>query len=132
VVALKAACRWFGYILPVCGNGQWWAHRHVAQIPRFAKSHWVCNYTQSVWDRHTSPSSTPCSNNWEVICLIEQHQAFAPVVWLGQNRVPHTWLLNTEPSGVDNRASDLDPLSGVGQMRVLHDLMSNLNITMSM
>jgi hypothetical protein len=28
-------------------NGQHWVHRHAAQIPRFAKSLRVCNYTQS-------------------------------------------------------------------------------------
>jgi len=39
--------------------------------------------------------------------LNEQRQAFARVVRLGQNRVPHTWLLNTGPGGYDDRASDL-------------------------
>jgi hypothetical protein len=61
--------------------------------------------------------------------LNEQHQAFARVVRLGQNRVPHTWLLNTEPNGYDNRASHLHQLSGVAQMRVLHGLMNRPNIT---
>jgi len=64
--------------------------------------------------------------------LNEQHQAFARVVRLGQNRVPHTWRLNTGPGGYDNRASDLPQLSGVAQMRVLHGLMSRPNITTSM
>jgi len=40
--------------------------------------------------------------------LNEQRQAFARVVWLGQNRVPHTWPLHTGPGGYDNRASDLN------------------------
>ena len=31
--------------------------------------------------------------------LNEQRQAFAQVFRLGQNRVPHTWLLNTGPNG---------------------------------
>jgi SNF2 family DNA or RNA helicase len=31
--------------------------------------------------------------------LNDQRQAFARVVLLGQNRVPHTWVLNTEPNG---------------------------------
>jgi len=61
--------------------------------------------------------------------LNEQRQAFAWVVRLGQNRVPCTWSSNTGPSGYDNRASDLHQLSGVGQMRVLHGLMSRPNIT---
>jgi len=61
--------------------------------------------------------------------LNEQRQVFARVVRLGQNRVPHTWLLNTGPSGYDNRASDLHQLSGVAQMKVLHGLMSRPNIT---
>jgi hypothetical protein len=64
--------------------------------------------------------------------LNEQHQAFAWVVRLGQNRVPHTWLLNTGPSGYDNRASALHQLSGVAQMRVLHGLMTRPNITTTM
>jgi len=56
-------------------------------------------------------------------CLLnEQRQAFARVVWLGQNRVPHTWLLNTGPGGYDNCASHLHQLSGVAQMRVLHSV----------
>jgi len=59
----------------------------------------------------------------------EQRQAFERVVRLGQNRVPHTWLLNTGPGGYDNCASDLHQLSGVAQMRVLHGLMSQPNIT---
>jgi hypothetical protein len=54
----------------------------------------------------------------------EQRQAFEQDVRLGQNRVPHTWLLNTGPGGYDNRASDLHQLSGVAQMSVLHGLMS--------
>jgi len=61
--------------------------------------------------------------------LNEQQQEFAQVVRLGQNRVPHTWLLNTEPIGYDNRASDLHQLSGVAPMTVLHGLMSQPNIT---
>jgi hypothetical protein len=64
--------------------------------------------------------------------LNEQRQAFARVVRLGQNRVPHTWLLNTGPNGYDNRASDLHQLSGVAQMRVLHGLMNRPNITTTM
>jgi len=64
--------------------------------------------------------------------LNEQHQAYAQVVQLGQNRVPHTWVLNTGPSGYVDRASDLHQLSGVAQMQVLHGLMSRPNITTSM
>jgi len=64
--------------------------------------------------------------------LNEPRQAFARVVRLGQNRVPHTWLLNTGPGGYDNRASELHQLSAVAQMRVLHGLMSRPNITSSM
>jgi len=56
--------------------------------------------------------------------LNEQRQAFARVVRLGQNRVPHTWLLNTGPNSYDNRASDLHQLSGVAQMRFLHGLVN--------
>jgi hypothetical protein len=64
--------------------------------------------------------------------LNEQHQAFARVVRLGQNRVPPMWLLNTAPSGYDNRAGDLHQLSVVAKMKDLHGLMSRLNITTSM
>jgi hypothetical protein len=64
--------------------------------------------------------------------LNEQRQAFARNVRLGQNSVPHTWLLNTGPNGYDNRASDLHQLSGVAQMRVLHGLMNRPNITTTM
>ena len=64
--------------------------------------------------------------------LNDQWQAFAWGVRLGQNWVPHTWLLNTGPGGCDNRACDLHQYSGVAQMRVLHSLMSWPNITMWM
>jgi len=64
--------------------------------------------------------------------LNEQRQAFERVVWLGQNRVPHTWLLNTGPGGYDIRVTDLDEHCGVAQMRVMHGLMSQQNITTSM
>jgi hypothetical protein len=64
--------------------------------------------------------------------LNEQQQGFARVVRLGQNRVPHTWLLNTGSNGYDNRASDLHQLSRVAQMRVLHGLMNRQNITTTM
>jgi hypothetical protein len=64
--------------------------------------------------------------------LNKQRQAFARVISLGQNRLPHTWLLNTGPGGYDNRASDLHELSGGAQMTVLHGLMSRPNITTSM
>jgi len=64
--------------------------------------------------------------------LNEQRQAFARVVQLGQNRVPHRRLLNTGPDGYGNRASDLHQLSGVAQMGVLHGLMNRPNITTMM
>jgi len=64
--------------------------------------------------------------------LNEQRQAFAWVVPPGQNRVPHTWVLNTGPSGYDNRASNLHQPSGVAQMGVLPGLMSWPNIMTSM
>ena len=64
--------------------------------------------------------------------LNEQCQAFTWVVQLGQNRVPHTWLLNTGPYGYDNRVSDLHQLSGVAQMRVQHGLMNRPNIMIMM
>jgi len=54
--------------------------------------------------------------------LNEQWQAFARVVRLGQNPVPHTLLLKTGPGGYDNHVSDLHQHTGVPQMRVLHGL----------
>jgi len=63
--------------------------------------------------------------------LNEQWQAFAPVVRLEQNRVPHTRLLNTGPAGDDNRASNLHQLSGVAQFRDLHGMISRPNVTTS-
>jgi hypothetical protein len=64
--------------------------------------------------------------------LNEQRQAFAQVVRLGQNRVPHTSLLNTGPGDYDHRASDPHQLSGVAQMQVLPVLMSRPTLTTSM
>jgi len=64
--------------------------------------------------------------------LNEQLQAFAQVFQLGQNRVPHSRLLKTGPNGYDHSASDLHQLSGVAQMRVLHGLMNQQNITTMM
>ena len=61
--------------------------------------------------------------------LSEQQQVFTQVVRLGQNRVPHTRLLNTGPGGYDNQATVLKQHSGVAQMKVLHGLMSRPNIT---
>jgi hypothetical protein len=59
----------------------------------------------------------------------KQHQELARVVRLGQNRVPQTVVLNMGPSGYDNRAGDLHQLSGVAQMKVLHGLISQPDIT---
>jgi hypothetical protein len=64
--------------------------------------------------------------------LNEQWQVFARGVRLGQNQVPHLWLLNPGPFGYDNCASDLHQLSGVAQMRVLHGLITGPNITRTM
>ena len=55
---------------------------------------------------------------------------FARVDWLGQNRVPHACLLNTDPGGYDNCGSGLHQCAGVVQMRVLQGLMSRRNIMM--
>jgi len=92
----------------------------------------VRNYTQSGWDRPQSHVSKPCGNNSEDLGVQWAVASLARVVRLGQNRVPHTWLLNTGPNGYDNRATDLHQLSGVGQMGVLHGLMNQPNITTTM
>ena len=54
----------------------------------------------------------------------EQRQAFARVLRLGHNRVPHAWLVNTGPDGYNNHASHLHQHYGVAQMRVQHGFMS--------
>ena len=64
--------------------------------------------------------------------LNEQHQVFARVVQLGQNRVPHTWLLNTGPGGYNNSMRNLQHNPAVAQMRLLHGLISGPSITTSM
>ncbi|KAF8515969.1 hypothetical protein BDD12DRAFT_770423 [Trichophaea hybrida] len=64
--------------------------------------------------------------------LNKQRQAFARVVRLGQNCVPHTWLLNTGPDAYDDRVSELNQRSGVAEMRVLHGLMNRPDITIDM
>jgi len=69
VVAHKAFCRQLGYILYVSGNGQQWVNRYAAQIPRFAKSLCVGNYTQSGWNRPQCHSSKPCGYNSEVLSI---------------------------------------------------------------
>jgi hypothetical protein len=56
--------------------------------------------------------------------LNDQSQAFPLVVPLGQNKVPHTWVMNTRPNGYDNRASIPHQHSGVAQMQVLYGLKS--------
>jgi len=64
--------------------------------------------------------------------LNEQRQAFAGIVRLGQNWVPHSWVLNTGPGHYDNCVSDLSQHSGVAQLRVLHSVISQPNIKMTM
>jgi len=76
---------------------------------------------------HAAPNHAVWTQKFRV--LNEQRQAFARVVWLGQDWVPHTWLENMGPGGYDHHASDLHLQSGVVQMKVLHGLMSQPNIT---
>jgi hypothetical protein len=64
----------------------------------------------------TTPNHTVITQAFLV--LNEQQQAFARVIRLGQNQVPHTRLLNTGPGGHDNRTSDLHKYLGVAQMSV--------------
>jgi len=56
--------------------------------------------------------------------LNKQCQVFGQIIWLGQNRIPQKWLLNTGLSSYNHRVSDLHQLSGVALMRVGHGLMS--------
>jgi len=83
----------------------------------------------------TGPNLTAANHpviTQKIWVLNEQRQAFAWVVRLGQNKVPHICLLSTGPGGYDNRASDLNQLSQVAQMKVLQGLISQPNITTSM
>jgi hypothetical protein len=71
----------------------------------------------------------PTAANYTVLTekswvLSEQWLAFAQAVWLGQNHVPQTWLMNMGCGADDTRASDLYQHSGVTQRRILHGLMS--------
>jgi len=61
--------------------------------------------------------------------LNEQYQAVAWVVQLGQNRVPHVWLLNMGSGGYDNHVTDHQQHSGVAQIQALPSFMSwpNMN-----
>jgi len=64
--------------------------------------------------------------------LSDQWLPFAGVVRRGENRVCQTWLLNTNPGGYVNYASDQNQHSEVAHMKVLHHLISELNITATM
>jgi hypothetical protein len=61
----------------------------------------------------------------------KQLLAFARVVWLVENRVPHTWLLDMGSGGYNYRTCDLCQYIGVAQMSVLHGLMSQPKIMTS-
>jgi len=58
------------------------------------------------------------------LILSEQLQPFRWVVWLWQNSVPQSWLMNTQSYGYESPANNLPQLSGVVQMRVPHGQMS--------
>jgi len=55
---------------------------------------------------HTAVSHAVITQKFWV--LTQQGWSFAKVIWVGQNRVLHAWLLNMGPSGYDNHASDID------------------------
>jgi len=108
---------------------------HTEMQIKFQDSHNPSLFITTPKVGRTGPNLT--AGNYAVITqkfwvLNEQRQAFARVVWLGQNRVSHTWLLSTVLGGYDNCASDLHQHSGVAQMKVLHGLMSRPNIMTSM
>ena len=79
---------------------------------------------------HTAANHTAITQKFWV--LNEQWLAFAQVVLIGQNQVPHTWLLNTGPVGYDIHRSDFRQYSGIVQMRVLPSLLTRLHITRMM
>jgi len=53
---------------------------------------------------HTAANQAVITQKFWV--LNQQWQTFARVFQLGQNRVPHMWLLNMGPGGYDNCACD--------------------------
>lgn len=65
---------------------------------------------------------------WIFQALNKQYQTFALVVWLGQNRIPHTWLLNTGTGGYDNHGSNPNQHSQSAQLRVRDGLLRWQNI----
>jgi hypothetical protein len=71
---------------------------------------------------HTTPNHAVITEKFWV--LNELQQAFAQVIQLAQNRVPHTWLLYMGTSGFNYGLSDDHQHSGVAEMRVLHGRMS--------
>jgi hypothetical protein len=58
----------------------------------------------------------------------KRQQAFAQVVRLDQNKVPHRWLLNSDLGGDDHHTSDYHQHSGLAQIGDLHTSMSQANI----
>jgi len=132
VVGHKVFCRSSGYCPHVCRNGLRWAYRNAAEIPWFAQSSGFVTAPKAGRSGLTLTSANHAVISLMIWVFNEQRQAFAQVVRLGQNSVPHTWLLNTGPIGYDNQASDLHQLCRVAQMRVLHGLRNRPNIVTTM
>ena len=59
----------------------------------------------------------------------KQHQAFGRIVHLGQTRQPHYWLLNVGPGGYNDRVTKVHHQSGQAQMRILHGVMNQPDIS---
>jgi len=68
---------------------------------------------------------------WKFCVLNKQYSAFEWGVQQGKHRVPYSWLQNLGPAGNDYSTWDLHQLFGVGQMCVLHGLMSQLSMMTS-
>jgi len=107
VVAHTGFCGWFVCFLHVCRYWQQQAHRKYLTFHN-SPNHSLCVTLPKVGGTGlnlTAVNRAVITQKFWV--LNKQCQVFAQVVRLGQNRVPHTWLLNPRSNGYDNRASDL-------------------------
>jgi len=111
-------------------------NEHTKMLLRFQDSRnaTVCVTTPKVGE--TGINLTPANHTLIITqkfwLLNEPWQAFAAVIQLWQNRVPHPRILNTGSGGYANPASDINEHSGMAQMGDLHSWMSPPNITMMM
>jgi len=107
VVALNVFWGSFGYFLHRYGNGQQWEHWNGAEIPNLPNPSLFVTTPKVGGTRLNFAAANYVVITQKFWVLNEQCQAYAQIVQLWRNRVPHTWQMNTGPSGFDNRASNL-------------------------